>query len=88
MANKAGVPKNVLVQGQQCPVSVDDKDNVTTALKDPKEPIKNSPYKELLPATEEWVKKYGGSDISIVAYNVSVLLEKENAKKKAKHKNY
>lgn len=79
-------PANVLVQGQQCPTSIVG-DKITTKIKDPLEPIKTSPYPELLPATDEWVKKHGGSDISIVAYNISVLLKgKNDAKNKGKGK--
>lgn len=80
---KAGVPANVLVHGQQCAVD----DSRKTKIKDPLGPIKTSPFKELLPATEEWVKEYGGSDVSIVAFNVSVLLKgKKDAKSKVKSK--
>lgn len=84
MSNKdVRVPANVLVHGKQNPVSVDKQGKISIAEIDPKAPIKHSPYEELLPATEEWVNKYGGSDNSIVAFNVSVLLKgQENGESK------
>lgn len=87
MSKEVKVPANVMVHGQQNPVSVDKKGNISFKEKDPLAPIKHSPFEELLPATEEWVKKYGGSDVSIVAFNVSEILKgQENAKSKTKRK--
>ena len=76
------VPSSVMFHGKQNPVSVDKRGKISIKETDPLAPIKQSPFKELLPATEDWVKEYGGSDVSIVAYNVSVLLKgQENANK-------
>lgn len=84
---KAGIPKSVRVGGHQVPVSVSEKGKTNFEEADPRAPIKTSPFAELLPASEEWIKKYGGSDVSIVAYNVSVLLkEKKRVKSKTKQK--
>lgn len=70
---KPRVPANVMVQGQQCPTSVEG-GKIKTEITDPRGPVKHSPYAELLPATDEWITKHGGSDVDIVAYNVSELL--------------
>ena len=72
------VPKNVTVSGVQVPVNVTGPANkpvFKTEPADPRKPIKTSPYSELMPADDEWVKKYGGSDISIVAFNVAKILK-------------
>lgn len=85
MAENKAVPKSVLVQGKQVNVTKDKKGRPVTEIADPRKPIKTSPFDELLPATDEWITKYGGSDVSIVAYNVHLLLkEKNSAEKKDK----
>lgn len=72
------VPKSVTVSGVQVPVNVTGtpkKPVITTEPADPRKAIKTSPYSELLPANDEWVNKYGGSDNSIVAFNVAEILK-------------
>ena len=74
------VPKTVNVSGVQTPVKVTGTIKnpvITTEPVDPRKAIKTSPYSELLPATDEWVDKYGGSDNSIVAFNVAELIKEK-----------
>lgn len=85
MSKEQSIPKSVRVLGVQHPVSVV-KGKVTTEQTDPLAPIKTSPFTELLPASEEWGKKYGGGDISIVAFNVAEII-KEKASGKDTGKN-
>lgn len=83
MDNNLRLPVSVMVQGRPNPVSLS-KGNIKIEENDPLVNIKRSSFDELLPASTKWVKKYGGSDISIVAYNVHLLMkEKENGTDKA-----
>lgn len=77
--NETYIPKSVMVQGRACLVNVEkvkgDKPRITTEPADPRASFRHSPFTELLPADDAWIKKYGGSDISIVAFNVSKILK-------------
>lgn len=75
---ETNIPKSVMVQGQARPVNVEkvkgSQPRITTEPVDPRASIKHSPFTELLGADDAWINKYGGSDISIVAFNVSKIL--------------
>ena len=76
-------PKSVMVAGQLVTVNMDEKGKGTTDIPDPRKAIKTSPFSELLPADDAWINKYGGSDVSIVAFNVAVILNPDIIKEKS-----